>query len=221
MKSTNRTDFIQQHSVPATAISDEINKQMDSQKNVADIRKIKMEKAGKQQETKYTITSFNTVELQEFYQKRTLFETMTKTKSFDRNPKHRALYHVLIESILEDEDAMDKGITDNKLRKERPDDADKEMNGPPVGPRPRKTNKETEPSKKAKSVGTSKGITKSQPKSTSKSTQAEETVFETADTQVPQNLEEDLRNTFELPIVKANLKDWFKKPERPPMPDLE
>ncbi|GJS04314.1 hypothetical protein Tco_0320822 [Tanacetum coccineum] len=64
----------------------------------------------KKQETKYTITSSDTVELQEFHQKRTLFKTMTKTKSFNKNTKHKALYHALIEYILEDENAMDKGV---------------------------------------------------------------------------------------------------------------
>ncbi|GKC75753.1 hypothetical protein Tco_1126527 [Tanacetum coccineum] len=66
--------------------------------------------------------------------------------------------------------------------------------------------KETKPSKKAKSTGTSKGTTKSYPKSTGKSAQAEETVFETADTQVPQNPKEDIGNTFEQPNVEAALK---------------
>nr|GEU73297.1 hypothetical protein [Tanacetum cinerariifolium] len=68
-----------------------------------------MKQAQKQQETKYTITSFDTAELQEYDQKRTLFETMTKTKSFNKNTKHKDLYHALMESILEDEDGMDKG----------------------------------------------------------------------------------------------------------------
>ncbi|GJZ46067.1 hypothetical protein Tco_0593663 [Tanacetum coccineum] len=95
-------EFIQEHSVPAAAVADAINKQLDSRKSAADIRKIKMEKAGKQQETKYTITSSDMTELQEFDQKRTLFETMTKTKSFNKTTKHRALYHALMESTIED-----------------------------------------------------------------------------------------------------------------------
>nr|GEX69140.1 hypothetical protein [Tanacetum cinerariifolium] len=78
---------------------------------------------------------------------------MTKTKSFERNSKHKALYHALMESILKDEDAMDK---DQGLKR-------------------KKTGKETKPSKKAKSTGTSKGTTKSQSKSTGKSAQAKET----------------------------------------------
>ncbi|GKC32781.1 hypothetical protein Tco_1040075 [Tanacetum coccineum] len=87
--------------------------------------------------------------------------------------------------------------------------------------RGRKTGKDTEQSKKAKSTGTSKGTTKSQPKSTGKSTQAEEIVFEAGDTQVPQDLREDMGNTDEPPVVKADPKDWFKKPKRPPSPDPE
>ncbi|GKE46678.1 hypothetical protein Tco_1477936, partial [Tanacetum coccineum] len=96
--------------------------------------------------------------------------------------------------------------------------------GPPTGPdqglKRKKTSKETKPSKKAKSTGTSKGTTNSQPKSTGRFAQTEGTVFEIGDTQVPQNLREDMGNTDELPIVKADLKDWFKKPERPPTLDL-
>nr|GEU54000.1 hypothetical protein [Tanacetum cinerariifolium] len=78
--------------------------------------------------------------------KMNLFETMTKTKSFERNSKHKALYHAIIESILEDEDAMDKGVAD-KLKKRKPDDDRDE--GPPVGPdqglKRKKIGKETKP----------------------------------------------------------------------------
>ncbi|GJV65786.1 hypothetical protein Tco_1476614 [Tanacetum coccineum] len=89
-------------------------------------------------------------------------------KSAEDIQKHKALYHALIESILEDEDAMDKGVVD-KSKKIKPDDTDRDE-GPPAGPDQRlkrkKTGKETEPSKKAMSTRTSKGTTKSQPKST-------------------------------------------------------
>ncbi|GKD52681.1 hypothetical protein Tco_1281657 [Tanacetum coccineum] len=122
-----------------------------------------MEHAAKKQETKYTITSSDTVELQEFHQKRTLFKTMTKTKSFNKNTKHKALYHALIEYILEDENAMDKGVTD-KSKKRNPDDADKNEGHPArsnQGLKRKKTSKDVEPSMKAKSIETSKGTTKS------------------------------------------------------------
>ncbi|GJR06350.1 hypothetical protein Tco_0529334 [Tanacetum coccineum] len=48
-----------------------------------------------------------------------------------RNLRQRALYHALIESILEDEDAMDEGVAD-KLKKRKHDDADKDK-GPSAG----------------------------------------------------------------------------------------
>ncbi|GJX08702.1 hypothetical protein Tco_0196634 [Tanacetum coccineum] len=83
----------------------------------------KMEHAKQQQVPKETITSFDTTALTEFDQKTTLFETMTKSKSFNKSPKKRALYHDLMESILEDEDAMDEGVAD-KLKKMKQDDAD-------------------------------------------------------------------------------------------------
>ncbi|GKC61231.1 hypothetical protein Tco_1088829 [Tanacetum coccineum] len=103
--------------------------------------------------------------------------------------KHKALYHALMESILADEDAMDKGVADIQ-KKRKPDDADRDED-PPAGP------------------------------NQGKSAQAEETVFEAGDTQVPQDLGEDMGNTDDLHVVKADLKDWFKKSKRPPTPDLE
>nr|GEX59496.1 integrase, catalytic region, zinc finger, CCHC-type, peptidase aspartic, catalytic [Tanacetum cinerariifolium] len=108
----------------------------------------------------------------------------------------RALYRALMESILEDEDAIDKFVVD-KSKKRKLDDGDRDE-GPPAGPnqglKRKKTGKETEPSKRAKSTGTSKGTTKSQPKSA------------------------DTGNTDEPPVVNVDPKDWFKKLERPPTP---
>ncbi|GJY09569.1 hypothetical protein Tco_0377754, partial [Tanacetum coccineum] len=143
----------------------------------------KMKHARKQQEPKETITSSDTTALEEFDQKTTLFETMTKSKSFNKSPKQRALYHALMESILEDKDAMDEGV-DDKLKKRKQDDADKDKGpfaGSDRGLKKQKTRKDTKPSKKAKSTETSKGTLKSQPKSTVKSAQAEETMPPTPD----------------------------------------
>nr|GEZ24251.1 integrase, catalytic region, zinc finger, CCHC-type, peptidase aspartic, catalytic [Tanacetum cinerariifolium] len=79
---------------------------------------------------------------------------MTKTKSFNKNTKHKALYHDLMESILECEDAMDKGVA-NKSKKRKPDDANRDE-GPPAGSnqglKRKKIVKDVEPSKKAKST---------------------------------------------------------------------
>ncbi|GJX40891.1 hypothetical protein Tco_0255881 [Tanacetum coccineum] len=52
------------------------------------------------------------------------------------------------------------------------------------------------------------------------SAQAKESVFETADTEMPQNQGGDLGNTDDQPNVEAASKsDWFKKLERPPTLD--
>ncbi|GKD84474.1 hypothetical protein Tco_1355628, partial [Tanacetum coccineum] len=90
-------------------------------------------------------------------------------------------------SLHLDEDAMEEGVAD-KLKKRKHDDVDKDE-GPSAGSdrglKRRKTSKDTEPSKKAKSTetskGTSKGTSKTQPKSTDKSAQAEEIVFVAGD----------------------------------------
>ncbi|GJZ71413.1 hypothetical protein Tco_0635264 [Tanacetum coccineum] len=159
-----------------------------------------MEHAKKQQEPKETITSSDTTALEEFDEKTTLFETMTKSKSFNKIPKERALYHALMESILEDEDAIDEGVAD-KLKK---------------------GSKMMLIKIKALPLDQTEGTSKSQPKSNVKSAQAEETVFEAGDTQEPHNQGQVMGNTDDQANFKATPKhDWFKKPERPPTPDSD
>ncbi|GJW70128.1 hypothetical protein Tco_0127045 [Tanacetum coccineum] len=106
-----------------TSLDDTLHKVL--QKQIKDIRKIKMEHARQQQVPKETITSSYTSALEQFDQKITLFQIMTNSKSFNRSPKQRALYHALMESILENEDTMDEGVAD-KLKKRKQDDADKD-----------------------------------------------------------------------------------------------
>ncbi|GJY36005.1 hypothetical protein Tco_0421383 [Tanacetum coccineum] len=168
-------DINKEHSVPAE-LAKRLRHQYVLEKSTKDIRKIKMEHVRKQEEPKETITSSDTTALEEFDQKTTLFETMTKSKSFNKSLKQRALYHALMESILEDEDAMDEGVAD-KLKKRKQNDVDKDE-GPSTGSdrglKRQKTSKYTEPSKKDKSIETSKGTSKTQPKSIDKPAQAEE-----------------------------------------------
>nr|GEV49959.1 zf-CCHC domain-containing protein/UBN2 domain-containing protein [Tanacetum cinerariifolium] len=80
------------------------------------------------------------------------FKTITKSKSFNKSPNQRVLYHALMESILEDEDVMDEEVAD-KLKKRKPDDAEIHE-GPSArsdrGLKRRKTSKDTKKSKKAK-----------------------------------------------------------------------
>ncbi|GKB39097.1 hypothetical protein Tco_0884039, partial [Tanacetum coccineum] len=118
----NVAGIIKEHSVLGETV-ERLRQQYAPQKNVEDIREIKIEHARKQQVPKETITSSDTIARAEFDQKTTLFKTMTKSKSFNKSLKQRALYHALMESILEDKDAMDEGVAD-KLKKRKPDDAD-------------------------------------------------------------------------------------------------
>nr|GEU32892.1 hypothetical protein [Tanacetum cinerariifolium] len=124
------TIVVSEHSV-LVKIVEKLKQQYVPEKSTEDIIKIKMKHARKQQEPINTSTSSDTSALDEFDQKMTLFQTMTNTKSFNRSPKQRALYHALIESILEDEDAMDEGVAD-KLKKRKQDNADNEE-GPSIG----------------------------------------------------------------------------------------
>ncbi|GKB83723.1 hypothetical protein Tco_0950618, partial [Tanacetum coccineum] len=146
-------DLAKEHFVKAEVV-ERIRQKYVLEKSFEDIRKIKMEHARKNQEPKATITSFDTSALKEIDQKTTLFQTMTNSKSFNRIPKQRSLYHALMESILKDEDDMDEGVAD-KLKKRKQDDADKDE-GPSArsdrGLKRQKTSKDSKPSKKAKSI---------------------------------------------------------------------
>ncbi|GJS33498.1 uncharacterized mitochondrial protein-like protein [Tanacetum coccineum] len=215
----NVADIIKEHFVLVETV-ERPRQQYAPQKSIKDIQEIKMEHARMQQVPKETITSSDTTALEEFNQKTTLFKTMTKSKSFNKSPKQRALYHALMELILENEDAMDEGVAD-KLKKRKPDDADKDK-GPSAGSdrglKRQKTSKDTKQSKKARSTETSKGTSKSQPKSIGKSGQTKETIFEAGDTQVPQNQGQDMGNTNDQPNVEAATKHDCKiaQAEKPP-----
>nr|GFD03337.1 hypothetical protein [Tanacetum cinerariifolium] len=56
--------------------------------------------------------------------------------SFSRNPANYRLYHALTEALIEDENAMDKGVADtvqdHKRKHDNGDDYDDE--GPSAGP---------------------------------------------------------------------------------------
>ncbi|GKC68166.1 hypothetical protein Tco_1100764, partial [Tanacetum coccineum] len=124
---------------------------------------------------------------------RTLFETMTKTKSFERNSKHKARYHDLMESILEDEDAMDKGVAD-KLKKRKLDDTDRDE-GPPARP-----DQGLKRKKMWKKLNHQRRLSQ----------------LELPNAPPSLNQTQLASNTDEAPVFNVDLKDWFKKPKRPP-----
>ncbi|GJZ72133.1 putative ribonuclease H-like domain-containing protein [Tanacetum coccineum] len=139
--------------------------------------------------------------LTEFELKKILLDKMQKSKSYRGAQEHKELYDGQVKSYKLDKDLFESYGKAYSIKRDC-EDKDKDKD-PPAG----------------SDQGSSKG-TKSQPKSSSKSAQAEESVFEVADTEVPQNQGSDLGHTNDQPNVEAALKhDWFKKPERPPTLD--
>nr|GEY49093.1 hypothetical protein [Tanacetum cinerariifolium] len=114
---------------------------------------------------------------------------MTESKSFNKHPKNKALYHVVMESILADEDVMDQGAAD-KQKKRKPDDDDRNE-GPSCWIRPR-------------------------PKSTGKSVQLKEIVFEAVNTKMPLNQGDGTGNTDAQTDVKTWLND-LANAKNPPL----
>ncbi|GJX02394.1 hypothetical protein Tco_0186307 [Tanacetum coccineum] len=123
--------------------------------------RIKKEQAKTQQMPQVTIKSTDKEALKEFDLKSALYQHMHAKKSFNRNPANHRLYHALMEVLIEDENAMDKGIADTgKQTKSR-------------------RTKESESSRKPSSTKeTPKGKTSSKGSKTGKSASTKETVEE-------------------------------------------
>ncbi|GJT28819.1 hypothetical protein Tco_0909094, partial [Tanacetum coccineum] len=112
------------------------SKKQESEKSPEEIIRIKREQEEKKQEPTYTIKSTNKAALEEFDLKSALFKSMHKNKSSNRIPANYRLYHALMEALIEDENAMDKEVTDmvkDHKRKHDGDDDDDDDEGPPAG----------------------------------------------------------------------------------------
>ncbi|GJR00025.1 hypothetical protein Tco_0523009 [Tanacetum coccineum] len=83
------------------------------------VHKVKKEQEDKQKMTKYTIKSTNKAALNEYDLKHALFQSMNDSKSFNKHPASQALYHALMEALIEDEEAMDKGVADSFKQQKR------------------------------------------------------------------------------------------------------
>ncbi|GKA68153.1 hypothetical protein Tco_0768070 [Tanacetum coccineum] len=163
--------------------------------------------------------------LTEFELKKILLDKMQKSKSYRADQEHRDLYDTLVKSYKLDKDLFESYGKSYFLKRDRKDkDKDEDpLAGSNQGLKRRKTSKDAEPSKGSKSKesksSSSKG-TKSQSESSGKSVQAEESMFEIADMEMPQNQRGGLGNTDDQPNIEAASKhDWFKKPERHPTPN--
>ncbi|GKC75536.1 hypothetical protein Tco_1126310, partial [Tanacetum coccineum] len=103
-----------------------------------DILNIKKDQAKKQKKPQFTIKPIDKAALEEYDLKSALYQSMHVNKSFNRNPANHRLYHALMETLIEDENAMDKGVTDTVKDHKRKHDDDKDDDDddedPPVGP---------------------------------------------------------------------------------------
>ncbi|GJX57325.1 hypothetical protein Tco_0287222 [Tanacetum coccineum] len=162
--------------------------------------------------------------LTEFELKKILIDKMDESQSYLTATEHRECYDGLIKSYDLDKSLFstyDKVYSLKRSRKDKDKDEDPSA-GSDRGLKKRKTSKDAEPTKgpkaKESQSGSSKG-TKSQSKSSRKSVQSEEPEFEVADSDMPQDQEENLGNDDEEPKRKvASKRDWFTKPKQPKDP---
>ncbi|GJX08887.1 hypothetical protein Tco_0198746 [Tanacetum coccineum] len=88
-------------------------------KDIVDFHKIIQEKAAKQSMPTYSTTPFDQETLDEYDQKDKLFKLMMKSMSYDKHPAYRALYDALVQSLIVDENDMDKQLEDPPTPKKR------------------------------------------------------------------------------------------------------
>ncbi|GJZ49437.1 hypothetical protein Tco_0603627, partial [Tanacetum coccineum] len=188
-----------------------VNLEQGSEKSVSEILQIKREQAEKQHNPKFTIKSTDKATLEEYDLKSALYESMHANKSFNRNPTNHRLYYALMEALIEDKNAMDKGVADTiqDRKRKHDDDEDEDDKDSPAGPNQgkktkRRRTKEFDSFKKPSfTKETPKGKALSKGSKTGKSTLTKEPVEEPS-----------------VEVVMDDA-DWFKQPPRPPTPDPE
>ncbi|GJS55024.1 hypothetical protein Tco_0628386 [Tanacetum coccineum] len=171
---------------------------------------------------KYLKTQFDQAADDEYVQKDMPFKMMMASKSYEKHLAHKALYDALIQSLLVDENDMDKRVVDPLSKKKRRHE-DKDQD-PPAGSnqgmKKRRTREDAEPSmKSSKSKESTKGKTPSNTSKTGKSVSANKSVKEPEHV-LPMDDEEtnlnNVANDADEPQVDATpmipKKDWFKQP---------
>nr|GEU80620.1 reverse transcriptase domain-containing protein [Tanacetum cinerariifolium] len=131
----------------------------ESKKIPSEILMIKRKQAKSQKNPQLTIKSTDKAALEEYDLKSALYRSMHVNKSFSKNPANHRLYQALMEALIKDENAMDKGVADTVKdhKKKHDDDEDGDDKDPPTGPnqgkktKRRRTN-ESESSKKPSST---------------------------------------------------------------------
>nr|GFA71985.1 hypothetical protein [Tanacetum cinerariifolium] len=208
-------DLIQKYSVklasePIKTQTPTIYLEQEYEKSPSEIHKIK-----KQKLPKYTMQSTNKAALKEYDQKIALYQTMNENKPFNRNPANHALYHALMDALIKDENAMDKGVADtlkNHKRHHNDDDDndDDDNEDPSAGPNQGKKTKRrrTKDSESSKKPSTTKETSKGKAPSKSSKTHV------VLDDVQP-------KDALEPKTDKTPNHNWFKQPLRPPTPNPE
>ncbi|GKC51101.1 hypothetical protein Tco_1073846 [Tanacetum coccineum] len=131
---------------------------------------------------------------------------MHENKSFNRNPANHTLYHALMEALIEDENAMDKGVVDTGRR----------VTGG-VHHTTKETSKGKAPTKSSKN---GKSETAKEP--------VEKPIAEVVMDDAVNDVGEDVvceddqpQDTSKPKIYKTLNQDWFKQPQRLPTPRSE
>ncbi|GJV04441.1 hypothetical protein Tco_1338010 [Tanacetum coccineum] len=152
-------------------------------------------KVSSQPQTSYEATAT----LTEFELKKILINKMYKSESYLVAPEHRECYEGLLKSYDLNKTIFStygKVYSLKRIRKDKDKDEDPSA-GSDRGLKKRKTSKDTERTK----------------------VQSEEPEFEVADSDMPQDQEENLGNDNEEPKEKvASKRDWFTKPTQPQEP---
>ncbi|GKA09315.1 hypothetical protein Tco_0688646, partial [Tanacetum coccineum] len=131
--------------------------------------------------SKYLATPFDQVALDEYDQKDKLLKMMMKSKSYNRHLDHMKLYDALMDSLLIDENDMDKQLEDLPTQKKRHrDDQDQDPSANSEKEEKKRNQKDFESSKKDKDqVGSSKkGKSPSKSSKIDKSMNAKESVHD-------------------------------------------
>ncbi|GJU89273.1 hypothetical protein Tco_1301696 [Tanacetum coccineum] len=160
--------------------------------------------------------------LTKFELKKILIDKIDKSESYLAASKHRECYEGLKKSYDLDKNIFSTYGKVYSLKRSRKDKDKDPSARSDQGLKKRKTGKDaaptTGPKAKESQFGSSKGD-KSQSKSFGKSVQSEEPEFEVADSDMPQDREENLGNDDEEPKEKvASKRDWFTKPTQPQEP---
>ncbi|GKD54562.1 hypothetical protein Tco_1287949 [Tanacetum coccineum] len=136
---------------------------------------------------------------------------MHANKSFNKNPANHRLYHALMEELIEDKNAMDKGVADIcKKTKRRITKESKSSKKP-------STTKET-PKGKAPTKGSKTGKSASEKEPVEEPTA--EVIMDDAGEDVVHD-DDQPQDTSKPKTAKTLNPKWFTQPPRPPTLDLE